>query len=173
MSKIKKMFGYVVYVFGGGWMPHYQLGRKWTIPNSIRKFGCKLYFNSCGKNVDIGRMVRLSSKMELGNNSGIGDYCFFQGKVIIGDDVMMAPKCSFIASNHNHESVDLPMNKQGTSSKGIYVHNDVWIGYGATILDGVVVNNGAIIAARAVVTEDVPPYSIVGGIPARVIKMRK
>lgn len=172
MNKIKKIFGYIIYVFLGSWMPHYQLGRKWIIPNYIRKFGCKLYFNSCGKNIDIGRMVKLSPRIELGNNSGIGDFCFFQGKVIIGDNVMMAPKCSFIASNHNHKRVDLPMNQQGSSSRGIYVHNDVWIGYGAIILDGVIINKGAI-AAGSVVTKDVPSYSIVGGVPASVIKMRK
>ena len=86
---------------------------------------------------------------------------------------MMSPNCAFIASNHVTERTDIPMNRQGGISKAIYVGNDVWIGFGVIVLSGVHIGDGSIIAAGAVVAKDVPPYSVVGGVPAKVIQYRK
>ncbi|MCI6697138.1 MAG: acetyltransferase [Solobacterium sp.] len=102
-------------------------------------------------------------------------------KLIIGNFCSIAPRVSFILSaDHytNHIStfpfkVKLLGEKQEGVSKGdIIVDDDVWIGYGATIMSGVHIGQGAVIAAGAVVTKDVPPYAIVGGVPAKVIKYR-
>lgn len=102
-------------------------------------------------------------------------------KLIIGNFCSIAPRVSFIVSaDHytNHIStfpfkVKLLGEKQEGVSKGdIIVDDDVWIGYGATIMSGVHIGQGAVIAAGAVVTKDVPPYAIVGGVPAKVIKYR-
>ena len=87
---------------------------------------------------------------------------------------MMAPNCYFITRNHSFERVDVPMREQGYSEeKPIVVGDDVWLGYGAIILPGVTIGDGAIIGAGTVVTKDVPPYAIVGGNPAKVIRFRK
>mgnify|MGYP004463476607 CR=1 FL=1 len=172
MNKVKKLIGYILYGLLGSWLPHYACGITWKFSKLIRQISGKLLFDNCGKNVDIGRHCKLSSQISLGDNSGIGDNSYIQGKVIIGNNVMMAPNVAIIAANHNFGRKDIPMNQQGSVDMAINIEDDVWIGYGATILAGVTINKGVIIAAGAVVTADVPEYTIVGGVPARMIKKR-
>ena len=102
-------------------------------------------------------------------------------KLIIGNFCSIAPRVSFIVSaDHytNHISSFpfkvkvLGESYEGVSKGDIIVDDDVWIGYGATIMSGVHIGQGAVVAAGAVVTKDVPPYAIVGGVPAKVIKYR-
>jgi maltose O-acetyltransferase len=95
-----------------------------------------------------------------------------KGKIIIGNNVMMAPNVGIIAANHRFDRTDIPMKLQGIEENCVIIEDDVWIGYGAYILSGVKVGKGSIIAAEVVVTRNVPDYSIVGGIPAKVIKVR-
>jgi len=154
-------------------LPHYTFGYTWRIAKGIRTLGAKLFFVDCGNDVDVGKKVRLSSKIHLGNYSGFGDRCYVQGELFIGDNVMMAPEVAFIASNHKFNRTDIPMNKQGHINEAIYIGNDVWLGFRCTILAGVKIGDGAIIAAGAVVAKDVPEYSVVGGVPAKVIGVRK
>ncbi len=148
------------------------MGREWQISKRIRQICAKLLFNQCGSNVDIGRKCKLSPNISIGNNSGIGDYSYIQGEVTIGSNVMMAPNVAIIATNHNYEKKDLPMNKQGEKQTPVTICDDVWLGYGCIILSGVTINKGAVVGAGAVVTKNVPEYAIVGGNPAKVIKMR-
>ena len=172
MKKIRYIIGYVFYNCFFSWLPHYQLGLKWPVSNFLRKICARLMFNKCGRKVDIGRKIKLSPEISLGDRSGIGDHNFFQGKIEIGDDVMIGPKCSFIAVNHNYKDKDIPMNKQGENSKGIKIGNNVWIGYGAIILDVVTIEDGCIVAAGSVVTKNFSKNSIIGGVPAKLIKRR-
>ncbi len=113
--------------------------------------------------------------LRIGNNSAIGAYSFLgaQGGITIGNDVIMGPRVSFHAENHRYEDADVPIRLQGETRRGIVVDDDCWIGAGAIILDGVHIARGAVVAAGSVVTKDVPPYAIVAGSPARVIKNRK
>lgn len=173
MEKLQKFCGYLLYVLVGSWMPHYQCGLDWTLCKKYRQMCGKLIFNYCGKNVDIGRKISFSSQVSLGDNSSIGDFAHIVGKVSIGKDVMISPNCAFISSNHNYERIDIPMNKQGGTYEQIVIGDDVWIGYGTIILAGVTIGNGVVIAAGSVVTKDIPDYSVVGGIPAKIIKSRK
>jgi acetyltransferase-like isoleucine patch superfamily enzyme len=117
----------------------------------------------------------LGAGMVMGNRSSIGACSFIgcAGWLRVGDDVMMGPRVTIIAQNHNFSDLTQPMNRQGVSSKGVTIGNDVWIGACVTILDGVTVGDHAIVAAGALVTNDVAPYAIVGGVPARKIKSRK
>jgi acetyltransferase-like isoleucine patch superfamily enzyme len=103
--------------------------------------------------------------------------------VKIGKKCSIAMNCTFTLSNHLLDTFSthpsdrhlFPHKKGNTSSysKGdIIIKNDVWIGVNSTILDGITIGNGAVIAAGAVVTKDVPPYAIVGGNPAKIIKYR-
>lgn len=169
---VKKVLGYFIYSFIGSWLPHYELGRKWIIAKNIRKLSVKLLFNKCGKNVDIGKHIKLNHYIIIGNNSGIGDKSYFQGEVEIGNDVMIGPEVMFLGVNHNFDRTDIPMNKQGETRKKIKIGNDVWIGARAIILAGVNIEDGCIIGAGAVVTKDVKKNTIVGGTPAKVIKNR-
>jgi len=172
VGKAKKLIGYLLYNMLGSWLPHYQLGYKWPLTTLYRRICALLMFDKCGKKVDIGRKIAFSSKISIGDNSGIGDSAFFIGEVHLGNNVMMGANCAFIASDHNHSNINIPMNKQGGSESPIHIGNDVWIGHGVIILAGVNVGSGSIIAAGAVVTSDVPPYTVVGGVPAKIIKER-
>lgn len=112
--------------------------------------------------------------LKVGDHSNIGPYAFIgcSGYIEIGSRVMMGPRVNLMAENHNFARTDVPMKEQGVTREFIRIEDDVWIGVNATILAGVTVGRGAIIAAGAVVTKDVPPYAIVGGVPARVLRER-
>ena len=116
--------------------------------------------------------MKLSSKVSIGDNSGIGDRCRLQGEVHIGNEVMMAPEVALIAINHVTDRKDIPMNRQGEVAKPINIGNDVWLGFRSIILSGVTIGDGAVIGAGAVVTKDIPSYTIVGGVPAKPIRTR-
>lgn len=169
---IKKVLGTILLGIGG-LLPHYSMGYTWRIPKVIRGLGAKLLFEHCGKNVDVGKKAKVTSKLSIGDNSGIGDRCHIQGSVVVGKDVMMAPEVAVIATNHKHDRVDIPMNQQGQEEKAIEIGDDCWLGYRSIICAGVKIGKGSIVAAGAVVTKDVPEYSVVAGVPARVIKSRK
>ena len=86
---------------------------------------------------------------------------------------MMGTDVTIITRNHRFDRTDIPMMEQGfEEERPVYIGNDVWIGDRALILPGVHIGDGSIIAAGAVVTKDVPPYSIVAGVPARKIRDR-
>lgn len=172
MRQLKKGIGYILYVAVGSWLPHYQLHYRWPISAEIRRIAGRLMFDKCGENVDIGRKISFSQHISLGDRSGIGDEAYFIGTVRIGNDVMMAARCAFIGSTHGYDRLDIPMREQIGQEKEINIGDDVWIGFGATVLGGVTIGKGAIIAAGAVVAKDVEPYSVVGGVPATVIKRR-
>lgn len=111
----------------------------------------------------------------MGNGSNIGAYSYIgcSGYIEIGNNVMMGPRVNLMAENHNFDRSDVPMKEQGVTRSFIKIENDVWIGSNVTITAGVTVGEGAIIAAGAVVTKSVEPFSIVGGVPAKLIKSRK
>lgn len=113
--------------------------------------------------------------VEIGNNCSLNSYSIIYGTggVKIGNGVRIAASTTIVASMHRFDSADIPIYKQGHTAKGIIIEDDIWIGAGVTILDGVTVREGSIVGAGAVVTEDVPPYSIVAGVPARIVKKRK
>lgn len=113
-------------------------------------------------------------ELVIGNNVGISQHAFIgvRGKVTIGNNVMFGPYVTIYAANHNYTDPNQLIISQGENRKGIEIGDDCWLGTGCKILDGVKVGKGSIIAAGAVVTKDVPPYSIVAGVPAKVIKNR-
>lgn len=172
MKAFKKLLGYCLYVGLGGNLPHYQLRYKWPISNYIRALAASLLFDSCGIKPDIGRKIHFSSHISLGNHSGIGDYSYFYGTVSIGNNVIIAPQCLFISENHIIDSLEVPIREQGIRTGKITIGSDVWIGSRSIILAGVVIGDGAVIGAGAVVTKDIPPYAVVGGVPASIIKYR-
>ncbi|HSM71554.1 MAG TPA: DapH/DapD/GlmU-related protein, partial [Anaerolineales bacterium] len=90
--------------------------------------------------------------------------------VEIGDRVYTSPFTQIIAVNHVFDDPHKPFVEQGITAEGIVIEDDVWLGAGAVITDGVRVGKGAVVAAGAVVTKDVEPHTVVGGVPAKVIK---
>lgn len=110
----------------------------------------------------------------IGNNSSINPntIIYGHGNTAIGNNVLIAGGCMIIPANHIYNSKEIPIGKQGLLKKGIKICDDVWIGHGCSILDGVTVGTGAVIAAGSVVNKDVEPYSVVGGVPCKLIKYR-
>jgi len=110
--------------------------------------------------------------IRIGRDSLIGEMNVLrgQGGITVGDRVYTAPLVQMLAVNHVYDDPSRPMVDQGITAEGIKVEDDVWIGAGAIITDGVCIGRGAVVAAGAVVTADVPPHTVVGGIPARILK---
>jgi acetyltransferase-like isoleucine patch superfamily enzyme len=110
--------------------------------------------------------------IKIGRNSLVGEYTVIrgQGGVTIGDRVFTSPHTQLLAVNHVYDDPDRSFTEQGITAEGIIVEDDVWLGAGAIVTDGVHIGKGAVVAAGAVVTKDVPPHTVVGGVPARQIK---
>lgn len=137
-----------------------------------------------GDHVTIGRftMIRPSpyyrgnvgEGLHVGDNTSIGPMCYIgcSGQVVIGKNVLIAPHVKIFAENHNFASVERPIKEQGGSRESVMIEDDCWLSSNSVVLPGVVIGSGSIIAAGAVVTKSVPAYSIVGGVPARLIKHR-
>mgnify|MGYP002518667337 CR=1 FL=1 len=176
MSQPKKPFWrvyYTLYVLLVKHLPSNK-GKVHLGQQKIRQWCCKGFMDHVGKNANIQKNAIVGRRVSIGDNSGIGAHCVVPDHVTIGNYVMMAPNCYFVTKNHAFDRTDIPMEQQGyTETKPIVIEDDVWIGYGVIVLPGVTVGTGAIVGAGAVVTKDVPPYAIVGGNPARVIKYRK
>lgn len=133
-------------------------------------------FDFSGNNINIekGANFGTGNGIRIGSNSGLGIRCKVRGPLEIGNDVMMGPDVIIFTSNHETSRTDIPMRGQGsTVPQKVIIHDDVWIGARVIILPGVTVGKGAILAAGAIVSKDVPEYSIVGGVPAKVLKYRK
>lgn len=140
----------------------------------IRYFFASRFVKNCGKNVNFEHGARFDSDLSIGDGSGVGIRCSLGGSVRIGENVMMGPECVLLAHNHSFDRLDIPMCQQGfDEEKPVRIGNDVWIGTRVIILPGVTVGDHSVIGAGAVVTKDVPPWSVVGGVPAKILKMRK
>lgn len=153
------------------WFPrsyHSQLARK------LRAWFAGKILYSCGKNVNIEKGATFGSSVKLGDNSGLGYCCELQGDVTIGNDVMMAPRVRIYTINHRTDDIYTLMRLQGNEPESpVRIGDDCWIGDGVIILPGVKIGSHSIVAAGAVVTKDFPDYSVVGGVPAKLIKVRK
>lgn len=173
MRKVKIALGKIVYVLFARWLPvsYSPVGGIWG--KWLRGICGKCVLEKCGQNVNIERNAIFSSKVSLGNNSGIGIGASLSGTVNIGDNVMMGPYCTFYSRNHAFDRTDIPMREQGyQEEKVIVVGDDVWIGGHVIVLPGIHIGRGAIIGAGAVVTKNVPDYAIVAGNPAKIIRYR-
>ena len=112
--------------------------------------------------------------VEIGAKTVMGQECTISAyqRVSIGRECVIADRVMLIDFDHSVAEADRPIRLQGIYKRDVRVGNNVWIGYGACILRGVTVGDNSVIGTGAVVTRDVPPNTVVGGIPARVIRMR-
>ncbi|QEY24031.1 acyltransferase [Neisseria animalis] len=122
-----------------------------------------------GRNANIEKGAYVLPDTVLGENSGIGVNCEICRGLTIGKRVMMGPECLFYSTAHRFDRERRVFNGY-TEVKPIVVEDDVWIGRRAIIMGGVTIGRGAVIGAGAVVTKDVPPYTLAAGNPAVVIK---
>lgn len=133
------------------------------------------FLAGCGSNVNIqpGVTIEGISNVSIGDNSGLGRNSYIRAgaSVTIGDDVMIGPELHIYTGTHNKDR-RVPMRLQGGYSKAVVIEDDVWIGARSTILQGVTVAKGCVIAAGAVVTKSTEPFGIYGGVPAKRIGER-
>lgn len=158
--------------------------------NFVAESGCEISCLSSGgmvfgDNVTVGSfaIIRPTNNyggpvgegLKVGDNSNIGPFSYIgcSGLIEIGNNVMISPRVSIYAENHNFGDTGVPMKSQGVSRHRVKIEDDCWIASNSVILAGVTVGTGSVIAAGSVVTKDVAPFSVVAGNPARVIRARK
>lgn len=141
----------------------------------MRAFWVGRLFDNFGTNINIqpGVSAHPFGNISIGDNSGIGRDCLISAldKVYIGRNVMIGPQVFIYTANHS-TVLGKPMNEQPMITAPVVIGDDVWVGSRVTILPGVNIGDGAVIAAGAVVAKDVEPYSIYGGVPAKLISLR-
>jgi serine acetyltransferase len=113
--------------------------------------------------------------IEIGAHAYIGPYCvlYGHGGLTIGRNTMIGAHTIIVPANHGIARLDMPMGSQPLTKKGIAIGEDVWIGAGCKVLDGVHIGNGAVIGAGSVVTKDIDAYLIALGVPAKVVGSRQ
>lgn len=136
-----------------------------------------------GRGAKLGRRAIVTSTSQLskrgvgliiGDYSGIGDHAHIgcSGGVVIGRDVIAGPYVTFHSQEHVTDDLFSVIRSQGTRESAIVIEDDVWIGARSTFLAGALVRRGSIVAAGSVVRGEFPPFSVIGGVPAKVIKKR-
>ncbi len=159
-------------------------GRKIKLgANVVVEWGAMLWVDTNQSYIDIGSDSYLSSQcilntfngwISLGSNCTVNSYAILYGHggLEIGNDVRIAPQVMLMPMNHIYKDPHVPIRKQGIRARGIKIGDDVWLGAGSIVLDGVTIGKGSVVGAGAVITKDIPPNSVAVGAPARVIKKR-
>ena len=141
----------------------------------IHPRGCKL---TIGARSSIAPGACIQGAVTIGEDCTVQAYSMLVGArdsatITIGNGVRIAPHVVVFASNHSFADTDIPIFKQSVKTAPITIEDDVWIATQVTIVAGVRIGRGSVIGAGAVVTKDIPPWSVAVGVPARVIKTRK
>jgi acetyltransferase-like isoleucine patch superfamily enzyme len=132
-----------------------------------------------GNLVLVGHSTVLScsdATITIGSDVSIGAQCTIRaglGPITIGSSVTIGSQSVVISGNPDYKRLDVPMKRQLGSGKGVEIGDDVWIGVGARIIDGVTIGSGSVVGAGAVVIRDLPEYSIAAGVPAEVMGTRR
>lgn len=138
---------------------------------------------SIGTNVSIGAFSRivvsttlnnLNGYIKIGNNVGLGEFAYLGGAagLEIQNDCIIGQYFSCHPENHNYKNIEIPIRLQGVNHQGIKIENNCWIGSKVTILDGVTIGSGCVIAAGSVVTKSFPANCVIAGVPAKLINKR-
>ena len=141
-----------------------------------RRLFYRLVLKKCGKGLrtHTGFFLLEPRNVSIGNNVGFNAGCWLNGGggITIGDHVLFGPRVIIHSANHRFDRLDVPICEQGHDHKEVVIEDNVWVGAGCIILPGVTIHSGAVVAAGAVVTQSVPANAVVGGVPARLIRMR-
>lgn len=135
----------------------------------------KYHFRSVGKRFYCGANLFVRpDTTSLGKDVFIGSYCHLAvGDLSIGNHVMLAPQVAIVGGDHHYGVVGTPSHATGRRKvRPVVIEDDVWVGYGSIIMHGVTLGEGCVVAAGSVLTKDVPPYEVWGGVPAEFLKVR-
>ncbi len=161
-----------------------KYGRFLKLGNNVTLSGLGKKGLSIGNNVGIGSFSNVIVSTSLNNigkgiticnNVGIGEFAYLGGAggLTIGSNCIIGQYFSCHPENHNYHNLSTLIRHQGVNRKGIEIQSNCWIGSKVTILDGVSVGEGSIIAAGAVLTQSFPANSVIGGVPAKLLKKRE
>ncbi len=136
-----------------------------------------------GNGVELGTAVEIGDgalfdaqggRITVGPRSAIGPFVvvYGEGTVSIGADVSIATHSTVVALNHIFDDRDSPIRRQGASARGIRIEDDVWVSANCVLVDGITLQHGSVVAAGAVVTKSVAPYTVISGIPAKFLRDR-
>lgn len=117
--------------------------------------------------------IEVGAGITIGSRTHFAPFCVLYGPLEIGNNCAFAAHCTFASVGHGYEHTDVPMVDQPSTAKKTIIEDDVWFGANAVVIGGVRIGKGSIIGAGAVVTRDVEPYSVMGGVPAKLIRKRK
>lgn len=149
-----------------------------SIINSFRAKVYSIYFGSFGKSNTIGRSVNIANvnNIEIGSNVAINAEVYLvasDSKIIIGNDVLIAPRCVLQTQNHLYKNRFELIRNQGSESNDIIIENDVWLGANCIVLPGTKISTGCVVGAGSIVTKNTEPYGVYVGVPARKISERQ
>lgn len=180
LTRLSKLFSY------------FRRDKRYTIKgdSSKVKIGKNTYIDSTvifnverGGRIEIGDncsimeyviIATYGGNITIGDNSSINPFCvlYGHGNLLIGNELRMATHSVIIPANHVYKDINTPIRLQGLETLGVNIEDNVWIGTGVRILDGVTIESNTIIAAGSVVVKNVAKNTIVGGVPAKIIKNR-
>jgi maltose O-acetyltransferase len=150
---------------------------RWNCVKKLRGWYYSSILAGAGTNLRVASGVRINNPrmVSVGDNCYLGDGVQlypWNAPITLGSNVLIAAGVRMITRKHGFADIERPVSDQGYNNAPITIEDDVWIGFQAIILPGVTIGRGAIVGAGAVVTRDVEPYTIVGGVPARLIRKR-
>lgn len=147
-----------------------------TFSKQVRGYLCSKIFKQCGRNINIekGAWFGKGNELVIGENSGLGINCKVNFNTVIGRDVMMGPNFYMLESTHLFNSIDVPMRLQGRKKERdqLIIEDDVWIGRDVMVIGSKKIMRGSIIGARCLLVKNFPEYSVIGGNPSKLIKIR-
>lgn len=187
-NRIKKIFrninSYIFSFLTSGSFSYIVIGRNVNINGRRIKIdkGCHIMDNSSilgnvtlGKNVFVHENILIRSfgeRISIGENTTINRNTNILSKVSIGCNCSIAPNVVIVGANHVFSDNSRTIKEQGSTCRGIIIEDDVWIAANVTVCDGVKIGKGAVIGAGSVVVNDIPPFTVAVGVPAKVIKYR-
>ncbi|WP_263649783.1 acyltransferase [Rasiella rasia] len=120
-----------------------------------------------------GVYISDAKNLKIGTHVRVNEHVFLQGKISIGNYVMIAPNVAIYTNSHEFADLETPMVLQGdTETNAVVIENNAWLGRNVVVLPGITVGEGSIVGANSVVTKNVAPFTVVGGVPAKLIKTR-
>lgn len=171
MHKIKLVLYYAVIQY----LPHSRfLGiftrfRVWYLSKVL-----KVMPNDKNSRVETGVYISDARQLKLGKHVRVNERVFLQGDISVGDYCMIAPGVAIYTRTHVYDNPEVPMTLSGeTPIMPVVLEEDVWLGRNVMVLPGVRIGKGSIVGANSIVNKDIEPYSIVGGVPAKLIRKRK